>query len=380
MFRKYPKLFTDPGITYPVYDLTLPFSDYIHLNKQLIRETRVDLQERADHIVDCNAPFELFPEKKAKKGALLIHGLTDSAFILREMGDKLQADGYLVRSILLPGHGTVPGALLHVTLEDWIQAVNYGITSLKKEVEDVFLVGFSTGAALSVYHTLHHPDDIKGLALLAPAFKINSAIDFASNWHTIISDQIKSVEWLFLSEENDYTKYHSFAYNAVYQVYRLTLELKKLNETHLLQHPAFTVLNYNDSVVSSKVALEFFDKNRGAQNQMLCYTDKKLSLNDPQIEQKSSVYPDWRIKSLSHVGMPLSPNNFHYGIHGDYPLASRVMENSRCTYGEMTRTSYFYYGLLKKIGLTKNLHQFLTFNPDFEFMAERLVGFFNHIS
>jgi len=122
-------LYQDPGLKYPIYDLNLSFADYILQCKDLIRKTRRDLANSPDpeKIIEDNSPFELIPKsagnKKIRYGALLIHGLLDSPFVMRDIGAELQEQGLLVRSILLPGHGTVPGALLNVTYEDWLQAL-----------------------------------------------------------------------------------------------------------------------------------------------------------------------------------------------------------------------------------------------------------------
>ena len=160
MFHKQPELFQDPHIDYPIDNLDLHFTDYIHLTKKTIAEHRVDLHQYRELIIEANSPFELRPTNpivstqtptKMKYGALLIHGLLDSPFIMKDAGLHLQSQGLLVRSILLPGHGTVPGSLLNVKYEDWLQAVRYGIASLAKDVEHIFLVGFSTGASLSIY-------------------------------------------------------------------------------------------------------------------------------------------------------------------------------------------------------------------------------------
>src|SRR5438552_16089884 len=105
----------------------------------------------------------------------MVHGLFDCPFVMRDVGEHLQKQNLLVRSHLLPGHGTVPGALLNVSYQDWINAANYAITNLSKDVEKIFLVGFSTGASLMLYHALQQSNkNIAGLILLAPAIQLYS--------------------------------------------------------------------------------------------------------------------------------------------------------------------------------------------------------------
>ena len=133
--------FQDPCTKYPINNLELEFADYLSECRTIIQNTRTDLGRYPNPtaIIDANTPFELKPEKPVstttRYGALLIHGLLDCPFIMRDIGNTLQSQGLLVRSILLPGHGTVPSGLLQVKYQDWLQATHYGITSLSKEVD-----------------------------------------------------------------------------------------------------------------------------------------------------------------------------------------------------------------------------------------------------
>ncbi|MGI9500774.1 MAG: hypothetical protein ACR2P3_12090, partial [Geminicoccaceae bacterium] len=65
-------------------------------------------------------PFELRPtpdggdckgnaDANYDRGILLIHGLNDTPFSMWDLGSRFAKACYLVRGVLLPGHGTVPG-------------------------------------------------------------------------------------------------------------------------------------------------------------------------------------------------------------------------------------------------------------------------------
>jgi hypothetical protein len=56
---------------------------------------------------DWNRTFEL-PADGPGGGVLLLHGMTDSPYSLRALGDALNRRGYWVLGLRLPGHGTVP--------------------------------------------------------------------------------------------------------------------------------------------------------------------------------------------------------------------------------------------------------------------------------
>ena len=256
MFYQSPKLFTDPKQDYS-FNSDLHFTDYINQSKKIIEKTRQDLtKETADTIIEANAPYELKPtgDTRPKYGALLIHGLFDSPFHLRDIGNELQKQGLLVRSILLPGHGTVPGALLNVTFEQWLQAVRFGIQSLRKEVDQIFLVGDSTGSSLALHEAKN--ESIAGLVLFSPALKIRSALAPFSNCYRYFTPFSKKASWFHISEHaNNYAKYTSFPFNAPYQVYRLSQALKTQPPVSL---PIFIALSRDDRTICAESILQFF--------------------------------------------------------------------------------------------------------------------------
>ncbi len=373
MLNKHPKLFQDPDIDYPIYDLHLDFQDYIIKSKSIIANTRQDLnKDNAELIIEANSPFELVPKEKAKYGALLIHGLLDSPYIMRDIGQHLCAKGLLVRSILLPGHGTVPGALLNTDYTEWLQAVRYGIASLKQTVENIFLVGFSTGASLSLYHAVEEPL-ISGIIMIAPAIKISSPFAFATNWYRSISWAWNRAKWFYIGKEIDYAKYSSVAFNAVYQVYRLASEVQKISSAKLASYPFFVTLSNEDKIVCSYASTEYFEQNKNPFNRMLMYSGKPLHFEDKRILVRNSLYPDLNILNFSHITIPVAPSNPHYGKNGDYPLASRVDKN--IMYGAFDKIDVFYRNLLYNLKLSALQYQRLTYNPDFEFMMNEIEKF-----
>lgn len=382
MFRKYPEFFQDPKIDYPINHSNLNFSDYINLNKQIIANHHFDLNHSIDLIIEANSPYELrpnppiFSEKhpdKIKYGALLIHGLLDTPFIMKDVGMSLQSQGMLVRSLLLPGHGTVPGALLNVSYKDWLKTIQYGVASLSKEVEHILLVGFSTGAALSLYHSLQNPSQILGIIMASPAFKINSRFAFANNWHRTISWRHSRSKWLFIGQEFDYTKYRSIPFNAVSQVYKLTKAIKKIDHKKQPTFPLFMTLSFDDLIVSSKVSIEYFLGLKNPNNKMILYKTGSHNFNDSRIIVQNSSYPELRIINFSHISLLIAPNNPHYGKSGDYPFASRVDEQLNVTYSALDKPRAILYDRLYKLKLIPHRRERLTFNPNFDFMMGEMV-------
>lgn len=389
MFDKSSPLFKDPQVDHPIHDPNLPFADYIQKTRAIIEQTRVDLNNNlnAERIIEANSPFELYPDhptgnQKIKYGALLIHGLFDSPIIMRDIGEFLKTQGILARGILLPGHGTVPGALLNIDYHDWLQAVHYGIETLAREVDHIFLVGYSTGASLAIYHAKKDPR-IAGLILTSPAFKIRSSIDFTANWHRIISWAWERAKWVHIGKDNDYAKYQSFAFNAVYQVYRLTKEIKKMNSGNL-KCPMLMALSQDDKTVSPYASLKYFKNLTNIKNRLILYGNQASYANDARILRRGTAYPELHINSFCHVSIPIAPTNPHYGASGDYVFASRVYENLESSnpivYGGYNKAEEtFYTFFLYKLKLMKHRRQRLTFNPDFNFLMQEITRFIINI-
>ncbi len=93
-----------------------------------------------------NTPSETRPTGTARKGILLVNGLGDSPGSFTDIIPALTQRGFLVRTVLLPDHGTQPADLMTVSVEDWRRVVAEQTALLHKEVGEVYLGGFSTGA------------------------------------------------------------------------------------------------------------------------------------------------------------------------------------------------------------------------------------------
>jgi carboxylesterase len=117
------------------------------------------------------ASFELGDGDEA---CLLIHGFTGSPWDVRPLGEVL-AKRYFVKGIRLPGHGTTPEAMQHVSHRDWEQAAEDALLSLSR-FRQVFLAGLSMGALLSVLVAARHPSLVHGMALMAPALEFRTPL------------------------------------------------------------------------------------------------------------------------------------------------------------------------------------------------------------
>ncbi len=73
----------------------------------LLRYTRGSASDPQVREPNWNRTFEL-PVENPVGGVLLLHGMSDSPYSLRALGETLNRRGYWVVGLRLPGHGTAP--------------------------------------------------------------------------------------------------------------------------------------------------------------------------------------------------------------------------------------------------------------------------------
>jgi len=283
------------------------------------------------------APFQI-PETDADlcsdrakgggKGFLLIHGLTDSPYLMRSVAESLHK-AYpcgVVRAILLPGHGTVPGDTLSMKYEEWIQTTAYGVRSFEKDakISKLYLVGFSTGAALALRHVKDsgNAGKVQGLVLLSPALKAKSPLAWLAGSAELFSD------WQSIYPERDAARYESFSYHAAAEFYELTRGLSDGGYT--LDIPLLMAVSGDDSTIDALAARRFFCDSPVTGRRALIwyrsgYTEDStaalcsdiLTVETEGTGRRYNGTP-YRLANISHTAVPVSPADRHYGVNGRY--------------------------------------------------------------
>lgn len=351
----------------------LTFDNYIRLSKNMIANARVDLKgPTRDQIIEANAPFSLLPSDKCPRGAtkpyqrgvLLIHGLTDSPYFMRPLGKFFAENCFRVMGLLLPGHGTRPGDLLNVKWQEWAGAVNYGVGALSNEAERVYLVGFSTGGALSVYQSLNDRR-VRGLFLFSPAIKVSSLAALA-NWHEVYSETFERAKWLDIAEDVDPYKYESFPKNAADQIHLLTVEVRRLLGSATVTVPVFVAASLDDMTVDTAATIEFFKKLPSKQKKMILYaTTPSDFASTPGIQVVNSQFSERKILSSAHTAIVLPATDSHYGLNGDYRNCLHYLDNKE-QFARCKGAGEAYLGEITPDNLKKGIVRRLMFNPNFD--------------
>jgi len=216
-----------------------------------------------------NRTFELeFPNPKMS--VLLLHGMSDSPYSLRSIGQRLHQTGAHVIGLRLPGHGTAPSGLVTVQWEDMAAAVKLALQHMRQrnESQPIFIVGYSTGAALAVQYALESLENsklpqVKGLILISPSIGVTGLAALAV-WQARIGHLLglEKLAWNSIGPEYDPFKYNSFVVNAGDQVYRLTLAIQKqlqsLGPAGMLQKlpPVLAFQSVVDATVSTQAVVD----------------------------------------------------------------------------------------------------------------------------
>lgn len=326
------------------------------------------------HNPNWNYSFEL-PAKKPVGGVLLLHGMSDSPYSLRSLGEFLNVNNFWVVGLRLPGHGTIPSGLQSVTWEDMAAAVRLCMKHLASKVgeDSIHMAGYSTGAPLAIEYALGHMGITKGpmpasLVLISPAIGISPAAALAS-WKGALANLpgLEKFAWTSILPEFDPYKYHSFTTNAGDQVHRLTRKVaarvaSKAAAGPILNFPPTLVFlstvdatvsvdavidNLLEHLVPNRHELVLFDINRRNVNKTIMISDPGpltarlmgnanlpfgltlLTNENPKstkvvIQRKDSLSKETLIEplniswpagllSLSHIALPFPPDDPLYG-------------------------------------------------------------------
>jgi Alpha/beta hydrolase family len=309
------------------------------------------------------------------QAALLIHDLGGTPYEMRDLGRALAEHCYLVRAILLPGHGTVPGDLLEISYREWIDATRSAVAGLAGKAERLVLVGFGLGAPLAIQQALSHPSasgpELTALVLLAPAVGTDMPL----------AEQLGAEGgWARLLGDDDPVRYESMPRNAEIQRARLVAET--LARDALLDIPVFMAISADDAEVDPGAARDWFCRRLSGPRGLIWYTTAETPGAHCQfISERSSAAPP-EILDFSHVALPIAPKNPRYGAKGafrdcahyyweaDTPSWFICMDPAKTAANSEVRL-----GEITEINLQRHLMRRLTYNPDFAAMVSAMLAF-----
>ncbi len=341
---------------------------------RLVRYSAGSAADPRGRSANWNRSFEL-PAQAPRGGVLLLHGLSDSPYSLRAIGQALHARGYWVVGLRLPGHGTIPSALKYAKVDDFIAATRLGAEHLAAKVGGpIHIVGYSTGAALGIDYALRLAEGeplppLASLVLISPAIGISRAAAVARwiGWLAVVPG-LEKLAWTDVLPEFDPYKYNSFTVNAAWRMLDLTRSLARRVETAAASGaldgfpPTLVFLSTVDATVSADAVVDnllehlpapshelvLFDVNRNqvagpalvsdpgpltlrlmndanlpfaltligneSVDSLAVVSRRKPAFSDaPAIQPLGLSWPE-QVLSLSHVALPFPPDDPVYGL------------------------------------------------------------------
>jgi len=423
------------------------FTSYLKLEDRLFRELQEKVYQssagqgssfnryrtgsRSDpssYKVNWNKSFEM-PVANPRGGVLMLHGLSDSPYTMRALAEKFSAQGFWVVGLRLPGHGTIPAELTRCTWQDWAAAAGIGARHLRNQIGrelPLYIVGYSTGAALAVEYCLEGISDIEiprpnGLILLSPAIGLSPVAALAKMQLMLAKlPGLDKLEWETVKQEYDPFKYNSFPVNAGEQVYQLTAHIQALLDANaknpkLLSFPRVLVFQsiVDATILPEAVIEKFMTRLPSGQNSLVLFdvnmraltegmlTDRveKLrtrllqtgelpfelelvsnvnsSSDEVQVFRKSArqsaiekiplsfAWP-FGIYSLSHIALPFSPDDPVYGRTQARESTTHIRLGNIALRGERGVLAIDVQQLMR-----------LRYNPFFPYVTDRITRFFD---
>ena len=204
-------------------------------------------------------PYWLMPEKSKRLGVVLVHGLLASPAELSDFGKQIAAAGYPVIGVRLQGHGSSPWDLKESSWMDWLASVRRGIRIMTPFVDQICLVGFSTGAALSLIAAARQPDKVTAVASCSAPYKMRNrnlvVVPFVHSANEIVrrlSDRDGLITFRPNQSEHPHINYFNIPIAALNEMRHMIDHMDE--ELPRIAVPTLILQGSNDHVVDSDSA------------------------------------------------------------------------------------------------------------------------------
>ncbi|MCB9561360.1 MAG: alpha/beta fold hydrolase [Kofleriaceae bacterium] len=124
-------------------------------------------------------PFELRGDDRA---VVCVHGFTGTPYEMRYLGERLHQQGFTVRGLRLPGHGTTVDDLDDTTWADWAAAVDAAVLELRPRYRKVMIVGQSLGGLLALHAAARLGPRVDAVASLAAPLELEGLGGRVARW------------------------------------------------------------------------------------------------------------------------------------------------------------------------------------------------------
>ena len=242
--------------------------------------------------IDIQTNDQIFFEGNNGKAILLIHGITSGAAQMIPMARFLNDYGYSVWCVNLAGHGTFPEELLHTKCEDFIAKAEYDYQYLKKNFDEVYVGGLSTGGCLALYLASIHPE-IAGIIPVSSPLRLLPGTFMTEEYpedYVYFHRPMEGKVGLF---KQYHIHYEDIAVCIFKELERLMAILREDGVIEKVKCPAIVIQAKDDAVADPASAQQIFDR----------LSSEKKEIYTPDYGEHSIVLTEGRLEAFRRAAM-----------------------------------------------------------------------------
>lgn len=358
------------------------FADYANAVTDEVRRYRIPFESNnADTEIAMASPVELplaaHCNSQENGIAILVHGLSDTAFSMRDIGSVLADVCYRSRVILLPGHGTKSGDLLTTRLSDWQDTLRYLIDQAATETDTILLVGFSLGGVLTLDAALQRENEIDGIIGISPAYYLSS-----ENLTKLTPLLAPVIRWIDRGVADDAMRYEAMPTRGVAETWKAMKQARQnLEKTGPTNFPWMLAQSMDDAVVATALNEALWKTHAANSDSRLIrfVSTQEYPPEDRVVNLPGSSAAD-RVIALTHLAIHQSPDNPYYGKNGSYRNCGSNMPRAANQVDSCELSDSLWYGVWDTEPKPGQALAMSTFNPSFNQLAEEIKTFANKIA
>ena len=309
--------------------------------------------------------------------AILVHGLSDTAFAMRDLAVSLSNLCFESRILLLPGHGTRPADLMVVDHEDWLDHVEAAVLQAGRENEVVVIAGFSLGAALAVTVAAEWPGQVDAVIGLSPAYRLRS---------NFLARQARWVAafrpWLDLGPREDFARYGAMPTRGIASTMAVLGRMEaRVGRQGAVRTPWLVVQSEDDEVVDVAGNRRFFDAYAGDPRSLFVnyFSNPPADASSDRVIWLPAADEALRVVGLSHLAVHIAPDNPHYGVSGAYRNCGSPPFRTEEEVRSCKQAPQVWYGVGGQSPPAGEAGARATFNPHYPDLERRIGEFLNGI-
>ena len=197
-------------------------------------------------------------KQKKSLGCLLIHGFCGSRSEISVLADYFNDQGIDARMVVLKGHESTLRELRRSTRQDWLCSAVKAMEHMKRDYENVVVIGFSMGGLCATYLQTFSP--VATILINCPIYFWNMKIiipDFMKDFHRALHRYI--------------LKNTATSPRSLYQFLSLLKETLKENRFGCIQCPTMVIQSKDDETVNPKSAKYIYHHLGSSQKELRSY-------------------------------------------------------------------------------------------------------------